>query len=77
LAKYTNIVLICILINILFLSGYLYDYLPLFTLMQYINFKYYINNLYNESLFLGPLIEGLLYSLTLGIKSCIIIFVFI
>ena len=77
LAEYASIVLICILTSILFLGGYLYDYLPLFTLMQYINFEYYINNLYNESLFSGPLMEGLLYGLTLGIKSCIMIFVFI
>jgi NADH-ubiquinone oxidoreductase chain 1 len=77
LAEYASIVLICILTSILFLGGYLYDYLPLFTLVQYIDFEYYINNLYKESLFSGPLMEGLLYGLTLGIKSCIMIFVFI
>ncbi len=77
LAEYASIVLICILISILFLGGYLYDYLPLFTLMQYIDFEYYINNLNNESLFSDPLIEGLLYGLTLGVKSCIMIFIFI
>ena len=77
LAEYGSIVLICILTSILFLGGYLYDYLPLFTLMQYINFEYYINNLHNESLFSGPLIEGLLYGLTLGLKSCTMIFIFI
>jgi NADH-ubiquinone oxidoreductase chain 1 len=77
LAEYASIILICILTSILFLGGYLYDYLPLFTLMQYINFEYYINNLHNESLFSGPLIEGLLYGTTLGFKSCIMIFVFI
>src|SRR6195952_6114109 len=35
------------------------------------------NNLHNESLFSGPLIEGLLYGTTLGLKSCVMIFVFI
>jgi hypothetical protein len=45
--------------------------------MQYINLDFYINNLDNESLFSGPLIEGLLYGLTLGVKSCIMIFLFI
>ena len=30
LAEYASIVLICILTSILFLGGYLYDYLPLF-----------------------------------------------
>jgi NADH-ubiquinone oxidoreductase chain 1 len=78
LAEYASIVLICILISILFLGGYLYDYLPsLFFLMEYIDFDYYINNLNKESIFSDPLIEGLLYGLTLGIKSCIMIFVFI
>ena len=77
LAEYASIVLICILTSILFLGGYLYDYLPLFNLIQYINFEYYINNLDNESLFSNPLIEGLLYGLSLGVKSCIMIFTFI
>src|SRR6187402_2979304 len=77
LAEYASIVLICILTSILFLGGYLYDYLPLFTLIQYIDFEYYINNLHNESLFSDPLIEGLFYGLSLGAKSCVMIFIFI
>lgn len=77
LAEYASIVLICILTSILFLGGYLYNYLPLFSLIQYIDFDFYINNLNNESLFSNPIIEGLLYSLSLGLKSCAMIFVFI
>jgi NADH-ubiquinone oxidoreductase chain 1 len=79
LAEYASIVLICILTSILFLGGYLYDYLPsLFFLVEYIDFDYYINNLNNkESIFSDTLIEGLLYGLTLGLKSCIMIFIFI
>ena len=78
LAEYASIVLICILTSILFLGGYLYDYFSLFWLMEYIDFEYYINNLYNSnSLFSDPLIQGLLYGSTLGIKSCIMVFVFI
>ncbi len=78
LAEYASIVLICILTSILFLGGYLYDYLPsFFFLMEYINFDYYINNLDKESIFSDPIIEGLIYGLALGIKSCIMIFVFI
>src|ERR1700685_4275179 len=39
LAEYASIVLICILSSILFMGGYLYDYLPfsLFDLVQYID----------------------------------------
>ena len=77
LAEYASIVLICILTSILFLGGYLYITIPLFTLVQHIDFEYYINNLQNESLFTAPLVEGLLYGLTLGVKSCAMIFVFI
>src|SRR6187551_2086756 len=78
LAEYASIVLICILTSILFLGGYLYDYLPsLYFLIQYIDFDYYIDNLENDSIFADPSLEGLVYSFTLGIKSCIMIFVFI
>ena len=78
LAEYASIVLICVLTSVLFLGGYLYDYIPsLFFLMEYIDFEYYIDNLHNESLYSGPLIEGLLYGLTLGVKSCVMIFIFI
>lgn len=77
LAEYASIVLICILTSILFLGGYLYDYLPLFSLMYYIDIEYYFDNLNNEALSSDPLIEGLFYSLTLGFKSGIMIFIFI
>jgi len=79
LAEYGSIVLICILTSILFLGGYLFDYIPLFSLIQYIDFDYYIENIYNDdnSLLSDPLVEGLLYGLSLGVKSCIMIFVFI
>ena len=78
LAEYASIVLICILTSILFLGGYLYDYLPfsLISLVQYINFDLYLE--YSTlSLSSYPTIEGLIYGLSLGIKSCIMIFVFI
>src|SRR4030088_136706 len=80
LAEYASIVLICILTTILFLGGYLYDNLPflIFNLIQYINFDYYLEYLANkESMFSDPLIEGLLYGVSLGLKSSIMIFIFI
>ena len=82
LAEYASIVLICILTSILFLGGYLYDYIPLFELFEYIDYYTivdykYNNNISDKSILLNPLIEGLMYSLALGIKSCIMIFVFI
>jgi NADH-ubiquinone oxidoreductase chain 1 len=80
LAEYASIVLICILTSILFLGGYLYDYLPfsILSLVQYINFDYYIEHIHNnDSLLSDPLVEGLIYGLSLGLKSCIMIFIFI
>jgi len=80
LAEYASIVLICILTSIFFLGGYLYDYLPfsLFSLVQYINFDFYLENLeYQKTLFSNPMVEGLLYALSLGVKTCIMIFTFI
>jgi NADH-ubiquinone oxidoreductase chain 1 len=80
LAEYASIVLICILTTILFLGGYLYDYLPLvrfFHYMQFIDINYYTGNLYEESVFSDPIIQGLVYGFTLGIKSCVMVFIFI
>jgi NADH-ubiquinone oxidoreductase chain 1 len=78
LAEYASVVLICILTSILFLGGYLYDYIPsLYYLIQYIDFDYYIEHLDSESIFSDPLVEGLAYGFALGIKSCLMIFIFI
>ena len=80
LAEYASIVLICILIAVLFMGGYLYyDVISfIFNTTKYINFDYYLEYLANkESLVSTPLIEGLLYGASLGLKSSIMIFVFI
>jgi len=80
LAEYGSIVLICILTSLLFLGGYLYDYLPfsLYSLTQYINFDYYLEHAGDQkSFFADPIVEGLIYGLSLGFKSCIMIFTFI
>ena len=78
LAEYASILLICILTSILFLGGYLYNYISITYFIQFINFEYYlyiINN--NNSIFNNIFIEGLLYSLSLAIKSSIMVFIFI
>jgi NADH-ubiquinone oxidoreductase chain 1 len=77
LAEYASIVLICIFTSILFLGGYL----TFFTLHSLLNILYYINielNFIdiNLNIFL-VMLQGLVYSLSLGLKSCILIFVFI
>jgi NADH-ubiquinone oxidoreductase chain 1 len=79
LAEYASIVLICILTSILFLGGYLLKLTPLIYVIQYIDTNFYINNIdkYYEIYFSNPLIEGMLYGITLGLKTCIMIFVFI
>ena len=79
LAEYASIVLICILTSILFLGGYLYDYVSLLYLMQYIDFDYYVYIIYTgqDTLDIDPLLEGAFYGLSLGLKTCIMIFVFI
>src|SRR6187402_2161201 len=48
LAEYASIVLICILSSVLFLGGYLYNYLPfsITDLIQFINFEYYLEYIY-------------------------------
>ena len=81
LAEYASIVLICILTSILFLGGYIFNFIPLISLIQYIDFDAWLSftdNGTNNELFLSdPLIEGMLSGIVLGIKSCILIFVFI
>ena len=72
LAEYASIILICILTSILFLGGYIMDFKFLVYILQYIDSDFYQNNfLYN------PFIEGILYGMILGLKTCIMVFVFI
>src|SRR6195952_3019231 len=77
LSEYASIVLICIFTSILFLGGYL----TIFSLHYLLNIMYYINiELYfmdlNMNIFI-VMFQGLVYSLSLGLKSCVLIFVFI
>lgn len=83
LAEYASIVLICVLTSVLFLGGYLFNYSFLYSLylmlIEHINFDMYLEyKSYDFGYFFkDPLIEGLIYGLTLGLKSCIMIFIFI
>lgn len=80
LAEYASIVLICILTTVLFLGGYTYYNIAfiVFEILQYISFDYYLEYMANKEVwFSNPLLEGLFYGISLGLKSCIMIFVFI
>jgi NADH-ubiquinone oxidoreductase chain 1 len=96
LAEYASITIICILISILFMGGYLYNYTPfeeLFSLTtvfqavvgQLAEIDSYLagdklsplNDNKISSLLFNPFIEGLVYGLNLGLKTCILIFTFI
>ena len=89
LAEYASIVLICILNAMLFIGGYLLDYTFILYSINYLFYvlsylftsDYFINIVDMEKggldFLLYPLIEGMIYGLTLGIKSCIMIFIFI
>ena len=71
LAEYASIVLICILTSILFLGGYLYNYISLFWLTQYFDLDYFIENHNQQRIILDPLLEGLVYGFTLGLNFVI------
>jgi len=76
LAEYASIVLICIFTSILFLGGYL----TFFSLDFLINILYFLGlEFYTETNvnILTIFLQGLIFSLTLGIKSSFLIFVFI
>ena len=83
LAEYASIVLICIFTSILFLGGYLkifsLDFLVNgFFFFDIINIDFF-KNIYIEANinFVNTLFDGLISSLMLGLKSCLMIFVFI
>jgi NADH-ubiquinone oxidoreductase chain 1 len=77
LAEYASIVLICIFTSILFLGGYLtiFSWHSLLNIFYYLNIElYFLDININISI---VMLQGLVYSLSLGLKSCILIFVFI
>jgi NADH-ubiquinone oxidoreductase chain 1 len=84
LAEYASIVLMCILTSILFFGGYLLvDFSWIFILIYQILDQFFILNLDLEQEFYfnyiasNPVIEGLMYGLSLGLKSSIFVFIFI
>ena len=85
LAEYGSIVLMCILTSVLFLGGYLLiDNWDIFNLINYIYTNIFFSidwivktKFYADELFNNPVLEGLLSGFNIGLKSCIMIFVFI
>jgi len=79
LAEYASIVLICIFTSLLFLGGYL----KIYSLDELINILYFFNLEISSTFteininFIIIIFQGLIFSLMLGLKSCILIFVFI
>jgi NADH-ubiquinone oxidoreductase chain 1 len=69
LAEYASIVLICILLSIFFLGGYIIDTYIL-TLFKSV---FYINN----NTVVQVLVEGIISNIVLGIKACSMVFIFI
>jgi NADH-ubiquinone oxidoreductase chain 1 len=83
LAEYASIVLICIFTSILFLGGYLKIFSLDFLVNGFFFFDIlnidFIKNIYTETNInlINTLLDGLISSLMLGLKSCLMIFVFI
>jgi NADH-ubiquinone oxidoreductase chain 1 len=73
LAEYGSILLICILTSILFIGGYLsFNFLDILIFIDHqLLEKIELNILSN------PIIEGLIYGLFLGLKSSVLVFIFI
>lgn len=83
LAEYSSILLMCILTAIFFMGGYLvsYDILYLFDKLNFIwaytfDIDWISSNKF-QALIKNPFINGLLSGLTLGVKSSLLVFVFI
>ena len=74
LAEYASIVLICIFTSSLFLGGYL-KIISLDFVMNWI--KVFVTNTYMDINLLNISLQGLISSLTLGLKTCLMIFIFI
>jgi NADH-ubiquinone oxidoreductase chain 1 len=87
LAEYGSIVLMCILTSLLFLGGYLaLDFSFIIPFVEYLAFELFFITPYDFILVLNfivddlmntPTLEGLVYGLSLGLKSSMMVFTFI
>ncbi len=86
LAEYSSILLMCILTSIFFMGGYLvsYDIVYLFDKLNYIwgyifdiDLISWYGNIKLQALLTNPFMNGLFSGLILGLKSSILVFVFI
>lgn len=84
LAEYGSIVLMCILTSILFLGGYLIlDIVNLLAFLDFILWELFliewalVLDFLVEDIMNTPTLEGLIYGLSLGLKSSMMIFTFI
>lgn len=79
LAEYASIILICSLLGMLFLGGYLFNYISLVYLIQFVDFDLYIAILRseNENLLCYSTTQGIIYAIIFSVKTCVMIFVFI
>ena len=86
LAEYSSILLMCILTSIFFMGGYLvsYDIIYLFDKFNYIwgyildiDLISWYGNIKLQALLKNPFMNGLFSGLILGLKSSILVFVFI
>lgn len=75
LAEYASIVLICILTTLLFLGGYLMEYSFVSLLIQNSYCEFLLKDVFQVLSY--PIPEGMIYGATMGLKACIMIFVFI
>ena len=89
LAEYASILLICILNAILFIGGYLLDYTLIVHILNYLFYgltyvfmsepETILSTIENWTFnfFSSPVLEGMIYGLTIGIKSSIMVIIFI
>ncbi len=80
LAEYASIVLICLLSSIIFFGGYLFNYISLINIyLQNFDFDYWLYLTENNTTYIhiNIIIEGIISGFIIGIKTCILIYIFI